>query len=76
MGYTSKKQEMERKIKIIKKFAQDMGYTCYEEDYTCSNPYHRQSYKRKAHSIELSETSDSEGNPFSWAWFLDTYEEM
>lgn len=59
---------MKEKIEIIKDFAKKMGYTAIEDKYT---------YKgRPCYSIELLETGDIEGNPYSWAWYLDTGEEM
>ena len=61
---------MKRKIEIIKNFAKEMGYEIREEKY-----YH---YKngRPCYHIELLGTIDNEGDPYSWAWFLDTEEEM
>ena len=66
----NKKAEMEKRIKIIKDFAAKMGYTYYIDKYkSCIDG-------RPMKSIELNETSDSEGNPYAWAWYLDTYEEL
>ena len=59
---------MKEKIKIIKDFAKKMGYKTREYNYSWNS--------RKCHSIELLGTSDSEGNPFEWAWYLDTEEEI
>ena len=61
---------MENRIAIIKDFANKMGYEIYESKYNhCYND-------RPCYSIELIGTSDSEGNPFAWAWYLDTKEEF
>lgn len=63
-------EEMNRRIAIIKDFANKMGYEPYEDDYThCHNG-------RPCHCIELGGTVDSEGNSYSWAWYRDTYEEL
>jgi len=61
---------MEKRIAIIKDFASKMGYSINEGD------YHYYGTERMAHSIELAGTEDSEGNPYSWQWFLDTGEEF
>ena len=61
-------KEMPKRIKIIKEFAEKMGYTIFEEVYKKNN--------RPCYSIELLETSDIEGNPYSWEWYLDTGEEI
>ena len=61
------KKIMEERIAIIKKFAQDMGYTVDEDTYkSCVN-------SRPMYAIYLNETSDGEGEPYGWAWYLDTY---
>lgn len=59
-----------QRIKYIKQFAKNMGYEAWEDDYT--------SWKnnRPCHSIELAGKQDSEGNPYCWAWYTDTWEEM
>ena len=61
---------MEEKLRIIREFAKAMDYEINEYDYIhCRN-------KRKCHSIELIGTHDSEGDAFSWAWYLDTGEQI
>ena len=58
------------KIEIIKKFAKDMGYTIDTYYYThCFNG-------KKCFGIELIGTSDAEGNPYSWAWYVETGQEV
>lgn len=65
-----KKTTMENRIKIIKDFAFKMGYEVYIDEYeSCRDG-------RPMISIELSETYDGDGNPYSWAWYTDTYEEL
>lgn len=59
---------MKRKIEIIKRFAKDMGYEIEESRYN----YHN----RPCYMIELIGTSDSEGNYYSWAWYIDKEEEI
>ena len=63
---------MEEKLKIIREFAKKMGYEVCEEEY---KQYGRPD-GRPMYSIELIGTSDSEGNPYVWTWYLDTGEEM
>lgn len=70
-----RKELAEKKIEIIKRFASEMGYTTWEEDYIAST-FRGHGDDRPAHIIELSETADNEGNPYSWAWYTDTWEEM
>lgn len=65
-----RKKLAEKRIEIIKRFASEMGYTTWEEDYeSCHNG-------RPCHSIELMETADCEGNSYGWAWYTDTWEEL
>lgn len=72
-----RKKLAEKRIEIIKRFASEMGYTTWEEDYiTTICGKGRFESGRPAHIIELSKTADSEGNPYSWAWYTDTWEEM
>ena len=62
--------EAQKRIDCIRKFAKDMEYEVFEQDYIhCYN-------NRPCHSIELMGTSDSEGNSYSWAWHTDTWEEF
>lgn len=72
-----RKKLAEKRIEIIKRFATEMGYTTWEQDYITSvwkNGCREDG--RPAHIIELNETHDSEGNSYSWAWYTDTWEEM
>ena len=62
--------EIYKKVKAIRKFAKEMGYT------TDSYYYYPYDSARPAFAICLCETSDSEGNPYEWAWYMDTGEEM
>ena len=62
--------EMKNRIKIIKEFAEKMDYEISVHRYKAYG------YGRPCKSIELIGTIDSEGNPFSWAWYLDTFEEF
>ena len=70
-----RKELAEKRIEIIKRFASEMGYTTWEEDYIAST-FRGHRDDRPAHIIELSETADNEGNPYAWAWYTDTWEEM
>lgn len=58
---------MKEKIEIIKDFAKKMGYTIDEYKFEYEG--------RPCYGIELLETCDTEGNSYSWAWYLDTGEE-
>lgn len=61
------KETILKELEIIKKFAKEMGYNYFIDEYdNCENG-------RPMLSIELNGTSDSEGNPYSWAWYTDTY---
>ncbi len=61
---------MKERIAYIKDFAKKMGYEISEYKYThCDNG-------RPCLCVELIGTCDSEGNPFVWAWYLDTEEEF
>ena len=61
---------MKEKLEIIRKFAYDMGYSVNEYPYThCKTG-------RPCYTIELNETCDSEGNPYTWCWYTDTEEEI
>ena len=62
--------EIKQKIEIIKDFANKMDYAIKEafyDDYFNNRPMY---------GIDLIGTSDSDGNPFGWAWYLDTQEEL
>lgn len=61
--------EAYRKMNAIIQFAKEMGYETYQED------YHAYDDDRPCHSIEINKY-DSEGNPYSWVWYTDTWEEM
>lgn len=55
---------VERKIAIIKDFAEKMGYTAeVDEDDDCR-------------WVELIGTSDSEGYPYCWVWDVRTGREI
>ena len=70
MKKAQRKEFMEKRIAIIKDFAEKMDYEVYELNY--SNYINN----RPCYSIELGGTSDSEGNCYSWAWYTDTFEEF
>ena len=58
------------KIKIIKQFGKDMGYKVH----TC---YYTHGFNQKpCFEIELYGTCDSEGNPYAWAWYVETGQEV
>ena len=61
---------MEKKIEIIKDFAKKMGYTIQE------TKYEHNFNNRPCYMIELIGTLDSEGEPYSWTWYLDTKKEI
>ena len=61
---------MEKKIEIIKDFAKKMGYTIKE------TKYQHDFNNRPCYMIELIGTLDGEGEPYSWAWYLDTKKEV
>ena len=65
-------KEIQEKLKIIREFAKKMNYEI------CEGEYREYGYPdgRLCSSIELLGTSDSEGNPYIWAWYLDTGKEM
>lgn len=67
-------EEMKKKIEIIKDFAKKMGYTVIESEYEYKSWHGGKS--RPSHWVELLQTSDVEGNPYSWGWYLDTGEEI
>jgi hypothetical protein len=61
---------MKERIAYIKDFAEKMEYEVKEYKYNhCDNG-------RPCLGIELIGTYDSEGEPFAWAWYLDTGEEF
>lgn len=61
---------MEKKIEIIKEFAKKMGYITKE------TKYKHAFNNRPCYMIELIGTLDGEGEPYSWAWYLDTKKEI
>ena len=64
-----RKEKMNERISYIKEFAKKMGYSINDYEYeNCIN-------SRPSRSVELLGTSDVEGNPYGWAWYIDTYEE-
>ena len=69
------KEVMEKELAIIRDFANKMGYEVNEYAYTTYS-YNPKDTGRPAYIIELEGTSDSEGNPYCWAWFTDTYTPM
>lgn len=61
---------MKERIAYIKDFAEKMGYEISEYEYThCDNG-------RPCFYVALIGTCDAEGEPFAWAWYLDTEEEV
>lgn len=57
-------------VKALKRFCTDMGYTYHTEYFThCST-------HEKCFSFEINETCDSEGNPYAWAWSMETGKEL
>lgn len=62
--------EVFRKVKAVRKFAEEMGYD------TDSWYYTHFDNDRPAFVIVLLGTFDSEGNPFDFAWYMDTGEEI
>ena len=70
MKKAQRKALMNKRIAIIKSFAWKMDYEILERYYNhCDTD-------RPCYSIELVGTYDSEGNPFAWAWYTDSYEEF
>lgn len=62
--------EMLNKIEIICDFAKKMGYEAIVDQF-------RHIYTgRPVYSIELIGTVDSNGYPYCWAWYTDTWEEV
>lgn len=62
-------EKMNKRIEIIKDFAKKMGYSINDYKYeNCDN-------NRLSRCVELIGTADIEANPYSWNWYLDTYEE-
>lgn len=67
---TKRYLKAQERMEYIREFAKNMGYTVFEANYEhCDN-------NRPCHSIELDGTADSEGNPYAWAWYTDTWEEF
>lgn len=71
------KKTVENKIEIIKNFARQMGYETDVYEYNYAG-YRRREVKEneKCIAIDLIGTADSEGNPYSWAWSLQTGREI
>ena len=67
--------EIYRKVKAIRNFAKEMGYTTDSYYYNTESLYNND-ISRPAFYIELVETSDSDGYSYSWAWYMDTGEEL
>ena len=65
-----KVSKMEERIAYIKNFAEKMGYKISE------HKYNHNINGRPCFCIELIGTWDAEGEPFAWAWYLDTEEEF
>ena len=57
-------------VDIIKDFAENMDYKAVE------GTYKNVSNNRPFYLIELEGTHDSNGNPYSWGWYLDNFEEI
>lgn len=66
------------KIDAIKDFASKMDYEINEYNYTYARnwPCDKGKYGRPCYCIELIGTCDSEGDPYSWSWFVDTGTEV
>lgn len=62
--------DLEKKMEIVRAFAKQMEYTTREYNYT------HYLNGRPCVCIELNETSDSEGESYSWCWYTDTGEEI
>lgn len=67
---TKRYLKAQERMEYIREFAKNMGYTVFEEN------YEHYDNNRPCHSIELVGTADSEGNSYSWAWYVDTWEEF
>lgn len=73
----NKYPEIVRQVNLIKKFASDMGIGWFDEYYSFDAIHlHDNNQGRPCYMIALEDTADNEGNPYSWAWFLDTGEKM
>lgn len=67
---TKRYLKAQERMEYIREFAKNMRYTVFEEN------YEHYDNNRPCHSIELVGTADSEGNPYSWAWYTDNWEEF
>jgi len=61
-------------ITYIKEFAEKMGCPTYEYYFNYNWNKSKTSTPHKAFCIELTETADGEGNPYSWQWSMETGE--
>ncbi len=71
---------IEKRMSIIKDFADKMGYTVRIEEFNvCVSPEYEDicSFKNGEHciSIELCEKVSDEGVPYYWMWSLETGKE-
>lgn len=64
---------IQQKINIIKEFGNKMGYTVRVDQF---DGYVDNEKTQPIIEVELVETRDSEGNPYSWAWNLKTGQEL
>jgi hypothetical protein len=64
------KEEMERKIEAIEEFAEKMGYMVVIEHFS------NRICERPMVWISLQGTCMPSGEPYDWAFFTDTYEEL
>ena len=62
--------KVQKQLITIRRFAKEMGYK------TCESNYEHPINNRQCHYIELLGTWDSDGEPFTWAWYTDTWEEV
>lgn len=78
---TSAQEYVNKRIEIVKEFAEKMGYHYYIEEYNASifggwNPYGiRNGELCKSITFEDGPT-DGEGEYYSWAWSLETGKEF
>ena len=68
MTKEQRKEKTRIRMERIKRFGIAMGYKISIFRYThCDN-------SRPCVQIALEGTADSDGEPYSWAWYTDTYE--
>lgn len=67
---TERAKIAKQRANIIRDFAKKMGYTVSTDNYKHSTN------KRPIYIMELLETYDSVYNPYCWAWYTDTWEEI